>query len=151
MQTALNFPTYPIRIRIQDKRTEVFDVVRKRWLVLTPEEWVRQHLLHYLIIDKGYPASLLAVEKTISVNGLKKRCDVVAFDSQARPIVVVECKAPEVNITQAVFDQIARYNLTLNVNYLLVTNGMQHFCCSMNHQEQRYNFLKELPAYPVVK
>lgn len=147
MQPALNFTAYPLRIRLQNNRHEVFDIVRKRWFVLTPEEWVRQHVLHYLITDKAYPATLLAVEKTITVNHLKKRCDIVAFDTHARPLLVVECKAPDVAITQAVFDQIARYNLTLGVHILLVTNGLQHFCCSMDDEAQRYVFLKEIPRF----
>jgi hypothetical protein len=147
VQPALNFPAYPLRTRLQNNRTEVFDIVRKRWFVLTPEEWVRQHVLHYLITDKAYPATLLAVEKSITVNKLKKRCDIVAFDTQARPLLVVECKATDVAITQAVFDQIARYNLTLGVQILLVTNGLQHFCCSMDHEAQQYVFLKELPRF----
>ncbi|MGL5892083.1 MAG: type I restriction enzyme HsdR N-terminal domain-containing protein, partial [Bacteroidia bacterium] len=102
---------------------------------------------HYLITEKNYPASLLAVEKTITVNSLKKRCDIVAFDAQANPLLVVECKAPDVAITQAVFDQSARYNLTLGVQLLFVTNGLSHFCCSMDHEAQRYVFLKELPQF----
>ncbi|MCU0434080.1 MAG: type I restriction enzyme HsdR N-terminal domain-containing protein [Bacteroidia bacterium] len=144
---ALHFPAYPVRLRQSGARTEVFDIVRRRWFVLTPEEWVRQHVLHYLITDKNYPASLLAVEKSISVNNLRKRCDVVAFGTDARPLLVVECKAPDVTISQHTFDQIARYNLTLGVNLLLVTNGMQHYCCRMNHETQEYVFLKELPEY----
>jgi hypothetical protein len=147
MQLVLNFPAYTLRMRHTGPRAEVFDIVRKRWFVLTPEEWVRQHVLHYLITDKQYPASLLAVEKTITVNNLRKRCDVVAFNTKAQPLLVVECKAPEVQITQHTFDQIARYNLTLGVNLLLVTNGLQHYCCIMNHEKQEYVFLKELPAY----
>jgi hypothetical protein len=147
VQPTLNFPAYPLRTRHTGTRSEVFDIVRKRWFVLTPEEWVRQHVLHYLIADKHYPASLLAVEKTITVNNLRKRCDVVAFNTQAQPLLVVECKGPEVQITQHTFDQIARYNLTLGVSLLLVTNGLQHYCCMMNHEKQEYVFLKSLPEF----
>jgi hypothetical protein len=149
VQPALRFPAFPIRLRQTNGADEVFDPVRRRWFRLTPEEWVRQHVLHYLISEKGYPAALLAVEKTIAVNKLRKRCDVVAYNAQAQPLLLVECKAPDVPITQAAFDQIARYNLTLGVHLLLVTNGLTHYCCRMNHDAQQYVFLAELPAYPV--
>lgn len=144
---SLQFPAYPIRIRKSEDKTEVFDLVRQQWYILTPEEWVRQHVLHFLIKDKKYPATWLAVEKTITVNGLRKRCDIVAYTRDAKPFLLVECKAPDIAITQETFDQVARYNMRLGVNLLFLTNGMHHFCCQINHQIQRYQFMPELPEF----
>jgi type I site-specific restriction endonuclease len=143
----LNFPPYPFRLRLQDGKHEIFDEIRKKWLLITPEEWVRQHAAKWLSSDKSYPASLLAIEKTIRVNGLSKRCDIVAYGKDAKPLLVVECKAPGVQITQQVFDQAARYNMTLQVPLFLLTNGRTHFCCQVNHVKQEYVFLKELPVF----
>jgi type I site-specific restriction endonuclease len=144
----LNFPTYDFRLREKDSRPEIYDEVRKKWVSLTPEEWVRQHVMKWIIDEKKYPASLLAVEKSITVNGLTKRCDIVAFDKSGLPVLIIECKAHDVEISQNVFDQAARYNLTLNVNLFLLTNGLRHFCCVADHEKQSYNFLKELPPFP---
>ena len=143
----LNFPVYEFRLRGQNSRPEVYDEVRKKWIVLTPEEWVRQHVIRWLVEEKKYPASLLAVEKSISVNGLTKRCDVVAFNRQGNPLLVIECKAHDVEISQPVFDQAARYNMTLNADLFLLTNGINHFCCRTDHEHKSYFFLKELPEY----
>ncbi len=142
----LNFPHYDFRLR-QENGPEIFDEVRKRWTALTPEEWVRQHALKWLSAEKKYPASLLAVEKSITVNGLARRCDVVAFGRDAKPLLVVECKAPGVEITQAVFDQVARYNMTLGVPLFMLTNGLRHFCCTIDHVQKSYIFVKELPEF----
>lgn len=103
--------------------------------------------MKWLVEEKKYPASLLALEKSISVNGLTKRCDIVAFDKNAKPVLIVECKSADVEITQAIFDQAARYNMTLNANLFLLTNGIRHFCCVMNVELQKYDFLKELPEF----
>ncbi len=143
----LNFPSFHFKLRENESRQEIFDEVRRKWVILTPEEWVRQHTLKWLIEEKGYPASLLAIEKAIQVNGLTKRCDIVAFNTKAEAILVVECKSNDVNISQAVFDQAARYNMTLNVDLFLLTNGINHFCCKADHTAQSYVFLKELPNY----
>ncbi|MCX6310991.1 MAG: type I restriction enzyme HsdR N-terminal domain-containing protein [Bacteroidetes bacterium] len=143
----LNFPSYEFRMRDNKSRPEIFDVVRKKWVTLTPEEWVRQHTAKWLIEEKNYPASLLAVEKSIAVNGLTRRCDIVAFNHETKPVLIVECKAHDVEINQHVFDQAARYNLTLDVNLFLLTNGLQHFCCEVDHENEKYVFLKELPSY----
>lgn len=147
MLPQLNFPHYDFRLRENNSRPEIFDDVRKVWVTLTPEEWVRQHAMKWIVEEKKYPASLLAVEKSISVNGLTKRCDIVAFNRDGKPVLVVECKAHDVEISQVVFDQAARYNLTLNVNLFLLTNGMKHFCCVTDHEKQSYSFLKELPVF----
>jgi hypothetical protein len=147
MFPPLQFPDFPIRIREAGKRTEVFDRVRQRWLILTPEEWVRQHVLHFLITEKNYPAEWLAVEKTITVNGLRKRCDIVAYKRDARPFLIVECKAPDIALSQQTFDQVARYNMSLDVQFLYMTNGIQHIYCRIDHVGKCYAFLKELPLF----
>jgi type I site-specific restriction endonuclease len=143
----LNFPTYQFRLRENNSRMEIFDEVRKKWVAVTPEEWVRQHAMKWLVEEKKYPASLLAVEKSISVNGLTKRCDIVAFDRNAKPILIVECKSADVEISQAIFDQAARYNMTLNADLFLLTNGLRHFCCTIDHDQKIYNFIKDLPEF----
>lgn len=147
---ALNFPEYNLKITQSLKGLQVFDIVRKKQLLLTPEEWVRQHVLHYLHFEKGVPLSLIAVEQGIKLHGMQRRCDVVIYNTQGIPAMIVECKAPMVNITQEVFDQIARYNMVLKVGYLLVTNGLQHVSCSINHQEASYSFLAEIPGFPEI-
>ena len=144
----LNLPTYPFRIKkIGEKKYTIFDELRKKEIILTPEEWVRQHFIRFLIHEKKYPKSLIAIEKEIKVNQLKKRFDILIFNKKGEHDVIVECKAPNVKITQAVFDQIARYNLKLNANYLVVTNGLEHYFCKMDFKNKQYIFLKELPDY----
>ncbi len=143
----LDFPPYTFKIQRKDNNNEIFDVIRKKYVVLTDEEWVRQHCIAYLIDEKKYPASLMTVEKGLVVNGLKKRTDIVVFDKNAAPKLIIECKAPHIAINNDVFDQIARYNMTLKVNFLIVTNGLQHFCCVINYQEGSYKFLEEVPDF----
>lgn len=145
--SELNFPNYAFKLRTGTTSREIFDVVRKKWIVLTPEEWVRQHVVRWLGEQKKYPVSLMAVEKQIKINGLQRRCDIICYDQQLTPLVIVECKAPEVKITQDVFDQAARYNLVVGAKYFLLTNGLQHYCCEMDSVKQEWHFLKELPAY----
>ena len=143
----LNFPTYSFRLKNSENKTHIFDVVRKKFVVLQPEEWVRQHCIQYLIQEKNYPISLINVEKVVLINGLKKRYDIVIFDSNGRLVLVVECKAPKVKISQTTFDQIARYNLTLKAHYLMVTNGLNHYFCTMNYNNESFEFLETLPDY----
>jgi hypothetical protein len=143
----LNFPTYSFRLKNSENKTHIFDVVRKKFVVLQPEEWVRQHCIQYLIQEKNYPISLINVEKVVLINGLKKRYDIVVFDSNGSLVLVVECKAPKVKISQTTFDQIARYNLTLKAHYLMVTNGLNHYFCTMNYNNESFEFLKTLPDY----
>ncbi|MDG1849654.1 MAG: type I restriction enzyme HsdR N-terminal domain-containing protein [Flavobacteriales bacterium] len=143
----LNLPTYPIKLKKDQSKTLVFDPIRKKYIVNTPEEWVRQNFIQFLIQEKGYPASLMAVEKGIEVANTKKRCDIVLYNNKGIPNIIVECKAPSINISQDAFDQIARYNMTLKTDLLIVTNGMQHYTCIMDHENQRYQFLKEIPNY----
>ncbi len=142
----ITFDKYDFRIKEEADQKFIFDVIRKKFVSLTPEEWVRQHWIHYLIHHQKYPRSRIAVEMKIKLNGLTKRCDLVIFDKSGYPYLIVECKAPEVKITQKTFDQIARYNLTLNVKYLLVSNGNKHFCCAIDGVEMKYEFLDALPT-----
>lgn len=144
---ALNFPTYDFRIKSSENNYFIFDDIRKKFVALQPEEWVRQHVLHYLIIDKKYPKSLINVEKMIKVNQLKKRYDLVVFKSDGSIYLLVECKAPDIVIDQKAFDQIARYNLKLKASYLMVTNGLNHYCCKMDFEEEKYTFLEQIPDF----
>lgn len=142
----LNFPAYRFRLKNSENKTAIFDEIRKKFVILTPEEWVRQHAVQWLLQEKKYPISHLNVEKSLKVNGLNKRYDALVFKPDGSIFLLVECKAPEVKITQDVFDQIARYNLTLDAQYLMVTNGLNHYFCQMDFQNQRYQFLADLPA-----
>ncbi len=144
----LNLPEYQFRLRKNGEgKTEIFDAIRKRFYVLTPEEWVRQNFIKYLIQEKHFPASLMAIEKGLKLNGMKKRTDIVQYNTTGSPILIVECKAPEIKLSQDTFDQAARYNLTLKVDYLIITNGLEHFACKMNYAENRIHFLKEIPQF----
>jgi hypothetical protein len=145
--TPLNLPQYPLRLKQDDNTTYVFDEVRKKFLVLTPEEWVRQHFVHFLIREKKYPRSLIKLEGGLKLNSLQKRSDILLFDASGAKIVLVECKAPSVKITQSTFDQIARYNFVHRVKYLVVTNGLDNFCAEIDFENATYRFLQELPAY----
>ena len=144
---ALNLPAYEARITINDGKRQIFDPLRKSYVALTPEEWVRQHFVNFLLNVKGFPATLMANEVAITLNGMKKRCDTVVYDKALKPRVIVEYKAPTVKITKEVFAQISRYNLTLKVDYLIVSNGLQHYCCMMDYTSNTYRFLQEIPEY----
>ncbi|GHU70939.1 hypothetical protein FACS189413_11980 [Bacteroidia bacterium] len=146
---ALNLPPVQLSIRTQETKKFVFDRLRRQYVRLTPEEWVRQHFIHYLIEQKNYPEGLLANEVCIVLGNMNRRCDTVLYDSQLRPRMIIEYKAPSVTITQTVFDQILRYNMCLNVNYLIVSNGLQHFCCKIS--DNTYTFLKEIPEYEKIE
>ncbi len=143
----LNFPPYPLRIKSRENKPQVFDVVRKKYILLTPEEWVRQHCLHFLLDTKGYPAGRTLVERKLVVEGLEKRLDIAVCHPDGSIFLLVECKAPNVNINQGVFDQIARYNWKARAEYLMVTNGLDHYFCQMDYVNQRYTFLEDLPEY----
>ncbi len=143
----LNFPTYSFRFKNRENKIYIFDVIRKKFVLLQPEEWVRQHVVHYLLTEKNYPLSHINVEKQLLVNNLKKRYDVVVFRPNGDILLLVECKAPQINISQDVFDQIARYNLQLNAKYLMVTNGQNHYYCQMDLEDELYTFLKTIPNY----
>lgn len=143
----LNLPTYETKICQRGGKLQIFDPLRKAYVALTPEEWVRQHFVHFLTCSKGFPSALMANEVAITLNGMKRRCDTVVYDKGLRPRVIIEYKAPTVKITKEVFAQISRYNLTLQVDYLIVSNGMQHYCCRMEYEKGGYTFLQEIPDY----
>ena len=143
----LNLPSYPVKIQVQNGKNVIFDPIRRKFVALTPEEWVRQHFVHLLTEVKGYPKGLLANEVQLNLNGTKKRCDTVLFDKNLQARMIVEYKAPHVEITQAVFDQITRYNIVLKVEYLIVSNGINHYCCRIDYTTMKYTFLPDIPAY----
>tara|TARA_B100000768_G_C11230747_1_gene354935 strand:- start:491 stop:934 length:444 start_codon:yes stop_codon:yes gene_type:complete len=143
----LNLPTYNFKIKSNENKTLIFDIIRKKYMVLTPEEWVRQHFIAFLIEEKKYPTSLIAVEKQLTINNRKKRTDVLIFNADGKPDIIVECKAPNIKINQDTFDQIAKYNLKLKANFLIITNGLEHFYCKMDFKNETYIFLKEIPSY----
>jgi type I site-specific restriction endonuclease len=147
----LNLPEYNFRIKKQNEKLFIFDTQRKRFVSLTPEEWVRQHFIRFLIEVKKFPAALLAVEKQLNLNGMKKRCDAILYDSDAKPMMIIEFKAPNVAISQATFDQVAVYNAKLNVDFFMISNGIEHFCCRVNTKTARYEFFSEIPDYLVLK
>ncbi len=143
----LNFPSYIFRFKNSENKVSIFDEIRKKFIILTPEEWVRQHVVQFLMVEKKYPKSLINVEKVLKVNGLRKRYDIVVYNPDGTIYILVECKAPEVKISQATFDQIARYNMTMNAQFLTVTNGLHHYFCQMDFENEKYEFLRELPDY----
>ena len=143
----LNLPSYPFKIKQEVSVTYIFDEIRKKFLVLTPEEWVRQHLVQYIVREKRYPKTLIKLEGGLKLNSLQKRSDVLVFNARGEKILMVECKAPSVKISQNVFDQIARYNIIHRVPLLAVSNGIEHYFCSINFEEKNYSFLKDLPEY----
>lgn len=147
---SLNLPVFDIKIRIRNGKKVIFDQIRRRYVALTPEEWVRQHFVSFLIIHKRYPKELMANEMQINLNGMKKRCDTVLYNRNLQPQMIIEYKSPSVPITQAVFDQIMRYNSVLRVEYLVVSNGLQHYCCQMDYQHNRYVFLRDIPDYQYI-
>lgn len=146
MQT-LQFPKYHFRFKSNENKRLIFDEIRKKFVVLTPEEWVRLHIVQYLITEKKYPKSHINVEKQLLLNGTKKRYDIVVFNNDGTIHLIIECKAPSVKITQDTFDQIARYNLVTNASYLMVTNGLEHYYCQLDYKEECYIFLRELPEF----
>ena len=147
---ALNLPAYDTKIIVNDGKRQIFDTLRRCYVALTPEEWVRQHFVHYLLDNKGYPTALMGNEIAITLNGMSRRCDTVVYDRSLKPRVIIEYKAPSVKITKEVFAQISRYNLILKVDYLIVSNGLQHYCCKMDYTNNSFAFLQEIPEYSKV-
>ena len=147
--TKLNLPEYTFRLQKSDKGTQIFDTIRKKFVSLTPEEWVRQNFIQYLIEEKKYPASLIAVETGLKYNRLQKRSDITVYDRKGTLWMIVECKAPEVKISQETFDQVATYNMSAKVltKFLAVTNGLKHYCCEVNDDLKTYAFLKDFPEF----
>ena len=143
----LQFPTYSFRFKNSENKIAIFDEIRKKFILLTPEEWVRQHVIQFLLQEKNYPKSHINVEKLIKINDLNKRYDIVVYQPNGELFLLIECKAPEVKISQQTFDQIARYNLVLNAKYLMVSNGLNHYFCQMDFENEKYVFLEELPSF----
>lgn len=143
----LHFPQPDLRIRSITGDYEVWDVVRKKWVVLTPEEWVRQHLIHYMNKERGCSLSLMAVEKSLRYNGLIRRADLVVYNSSAQPLLLAECKAPEVAMNQQVFDQVAMYNRVIGVEYVLITNGLHTSCCRVPSNSEKMEWLPDIPSF----
>lgn len=143
----LNLPVYQFNIKKKDDGFIILDSLRKRWVTLTPEEWVRQNFVRYLIQEKEFPASLMNNEISITQNGIKRRCDTLVADMQGNALVIVEYKAPTIAISQKTFDQIVRYNMVLHAYYLIVSNGLNHYCCKIDYDNNSYSFLKEIPSY----
>lgn len=146
--TPLNLPPFDIALRRDAAgATEVYDPLRRKWVALTPEEWVRQHFVNFLVVGRGFPAELMANEIGLKLNRTSRRCDTVVFDRSLRPLVIVEYKAPSVSLTQKVFDQIARYNIVLNASFLIVSNGLRHYCCRFDCEAGTYAFLRDIPQW----
>lgn len=143
----LNLPSYSFKITTKEQKKYIFDEIRKKFIALTPEEWVRQNFIKYLIQEKGYRSNLLYIEMAFEMERLRYRADIVSYNRNFVPSLIVECKAPDVKITQKQFDQIALYNLRLKVPFLVVTNGMEHYCCRVDYQEGSYDFIRTIPSY----
>jgi hypothetical protein len=143
----LNLPEYEFRYKQEEESLYVLDVFRKRFVMFTPEEEVRQRFARYLIEEKEFPLELMMTEYTLKLNEMTRRCDILVHKPAGYPAVLIECKAPEVKIGQNTFDQVARYNLVFNVKYLMVTNGIKHYCCYLDFETKKVEFLKDIPSY----
>ncbi len=144
----INLPSYEIKLRQTGGNQQIFDILRRKYVALTPEEWVRQHFVHFLIEHKGYPKGLLANEVELRLGEKKLRCDTVLYNRVLQPQMIIEYKAPTITLTQRVFDQISAYNFLLHVDFLVVSNGLRHYCCRMNYENHTYEFLRDIPNYP---
>jgi hypothetical protein len=144
---SLNLPTYSFKIKSEDNRKFIFDEIRRKYLLLTPEEWVRQNFIKYLVNEKKYPQQLISIEMEFKINTLIKRCDIVVFNKSGSPNLIVECKSPSVTIKQDIFDQISDYNRYFNVDYLIVTNGIKHYCCKFDKNKRSFPFIDVIPEY----
>lgn len=146
----LNLPEFSFRIKTEGGKSFVFDSLRKKFVRLTPEEWVRQNFVQFLILEKNFSVSLIAVEASVNVNNNSQRADLVIYDRNAQPLVIAEFKAPGIKISQQTFDQIVRYNMRLKVPFLIVSNGLEHYCCKINYSDGSYSFLPEIPDFKLV-
>ena len=146
----LNLPTYSFTVKSEGARQYIFDNIRRKYVALTPEEWVRQHFIRFLVSKKSCPPSLIAIEKQFRVNKMSRRADILVYSRKARPVMMVECKAPQVQINQQVLDQLALYNLRFNVSYLVLTNGMVHYCCFLDAGKGGYRYMEDIPDYSLI-
>lgn len=144
---SLNLPSFDTKITIKEGKNVIFDPLRRKYVALTPEEWVRQHFINFLITYKGYPTALMANEVQVILNGTRKRCDSVLYRKDLSARMIMEYKAPDISINQMVFDQIVRYNIVLKVDYLVVSNGLEHYCCRIDYKKNTYAFLPDIPRY----
>jgi type I site-specific restriction endonuclease len=151
MNASLNLPVYDVKITERGGKTYIFDLLRRKEVVLTPEEWIRQHFVNFLITVKNTPSQRIANEVSIHLNGTSKRCDSVIYNDFLEPVAIVEYKSPEISITEKVFNQIARYNYVLKVPYLIVSNGLAHYCCHIDYENMKYEFLRDIPPYEEIK
>lgn len=147
----LNLPSFPFKVLRKEGKLVIFDPIRKKYLSLTPEEWVRQHFIRYLIEYYDYPRALIRTEMGLQYNQMARRSDIVVYGRDGLPCMIVECKAPDVRICRDTFEQVAAYNKVLKARYLVVTNGINHFCCAIDFEKNRYEFLKEIPQYEVAE
>jgi hypothetical protein len=144
----LNLPPFEANIKKQNGMVKILDILRQKFVVLTPEEWVRQHFVHFLIEQKGYSKTLMANEVAVTLNGMSRRCDTVVYRQEGmKPLMIVEYKRPDVEITQRVFEQICRHNMVLEVEWLVVSNGLKHYCCQVDIKNGGYAFMKDIPSY----
>jgi len=143
----LNLPSFEFTIKTENGKKYILDLIRKMYLALTPEEWVRQNFIAYLVQVKNFPKGLISIEKKVDVNSMNQRTDIVVYDRSANPLIIIECKSTDVKLTDKVFEQIARYNKTIKAKYLIVTNGLTHYCCKMNYKTQSWEFTTEIPDY----
>ncbi len=143
----INLPPFNTNIVESEGHLQIFDILRKHYVKLTPEEWVRQHFIHYLTEHKGYPAALMGSEISLDINGMARRCDCVLFGRDNKPRMILEFKAPTVKISQATFSQICAYNQVMHVRYLVVSNGLRHYCCRVDYERRQYCFLPDIPDY----
>jgi len=150
MTDRLNLPDFELKIAEREGKRFVWDPIRRIWTSFTPEEYVRQGFVAFLISQKGYPMSHIANEQSISINGMRRRCDSVVYDKCGTPKIIVEYKAAHVPVSQKVFNQISRYNMAMRVDYLIVSNGMSHYCIKMDYESGGYSFLTDIPAYDIL-
>jgi hypothetical protein len=143
----LNLPQFDIKIQESNGKTEIFDALRKKYIILTPEEWVRQHFVNLLVTHYQYPKSLISLESGLKYNELQKRSDIVVYDREGKAFLLVECKSADVPLSEATFKQLSTYNFTIKSPYIAITNGLNNFCCRIDHEKGSYEYLKDLPAY----
>jgi hypothetical protein len=151
MMKPLNLPTYSLKIKSESDLEYVYDQFRRKYVRLTPEEWVRQNFAHYLVNEKSYPASRMILEKSLRFNKMSKRCDILVSNDSGEPIVMIECKAPDIKIGQNTFEQVSVYNIVFHVEYLIITNGLQHYCCIVDFEKRSVNFMNEIPDYEKIR
>ncbi len=143
----LNLPPYAYKLKQNNGSVQIWDAVRRKYVALTPEEWVRQHFIAYLVGSKKYPLGRIGNEISLSLNGRSRRCDTLVYDAEGQPLVLIEYKAPHISVSQKVFEQAVRYNICFRVPYIMLSNGISHYCCRIDYDSRKYSFLTEIPSY----